>query len=111
MTILLRIILILVSLFTVFYMLRRIRKSQMNIEDTVFWMVFAFGLLLFSIFPSLADVLAKLLGVGSTVNFLFLSIIFLLLIKQFLMTIKISNLETKLKTLVQKIAIQNNDKK
>ena len=40
-----RICLILGSFFSVQYMLRRIRKAQVQIEDTIFWLIFSILLL------------------------------------------------------------------
>ena len=77
----------------------------MQIEDSLFWIFFSAGLLLISIFPQIADFFAKLLGIYSTVNFLFLFIIFILLIKIFNMNIHISQLENRLKNLAQSVAI------
>lgn len=110
MSIVLRIILIIASCLTMFFMMRKIRQSKVQIEDTIFWVIFSFVLLIVSIFPGIADILTKLLGIYSTVNFVFLLVIFILLIKLFLMTIKVSQLETKLRELIQKIAIEENMK-
>ncbi|HEM3591000.1 TPA: DUF2304 domain-containing protein, partial [Streptococcus suis] len=55
------------------------------------------------------EAISKILGIASAVNFIFLFIIFLLLINQFYLTIRISKLDTKLKSLIQKIAIKEND--
>lgn len=108
MTVILQMILIFVSILTLIFMFFKIRKAQIVIEDSLFWVLFSFWLIIFSIFPQSADYLSKLIGVESTVNFLFLSIIFIILIKLFYMTLKISKLETKIKTLAQKTAIEKN---
>ena len=50
------------------------------------------------------------LGTMSTANFIFLLMIFLLLVKSFSMSLRISQLETRLKDLVQRIALDNNDR-
>ena len=68
-------------------------------------------LVLFSIFPQIADWLAQLVGVYSTTNFIFLLIIFILLVKCFQLTMDISKLDNKVKELVQKIAIDDKEKK
>lgn len=111
MTIVLRIILIVVCLLTLIFLIRKIRQAKVQIEDSLFWIFFSAGLLLISIFPQIADFMAKVLGIYSTVNFLFLFIIFILLIKIFNMNIHISQLENRVKELVQKIAIDEKDKK
>lgn len=108
MTITFRSILIAASLCTMLLMLKRIRNSKVLIEDVIFWIIFSVLLLVMSIFPVIGDVLAGLLGIYSTVNFIFLFMIFILLIREFSMTIKISQMENKIKELTQEIAIQRN---
>ena len=106
MTTMLRILLILVSVATMGMMVRKIRQAKVQIEDSIFWMLLAMLLVVFSIFPGAADRMASLFGVYSTANFLFLFMIFILLIKVFTMTIRISQLETRLKELVQQMALE-----
>jgi hypothetical protein len=60
----------------------------------------------YSIFPQVADLCAGLLGIYATTNFLFLFAIFVLIVKVFLMTIHISQLESKVKELVQLMALE-----
>ncbi len=109
MTIVLRVILILACAMTCLYTLRKIRKSQMQIEDSLFWIAISFGLLLISIFPELANFFSGIFGVGATVNFIFLVMIFILLLKVFMMSLKMSQMEDKIKKLVQRITIINQE--
>ncbi len=105
MTTMLRILLILVSVATMGMMVRKIRQAKVQIEDSIFWILLSMLLVVFSIFPAVADGLAGLLGIYSTANFLFLFTIFLLLVKLFTMTLRMSQLETRLKELVQRMAL------
>lgn len=106
MTMTLRIVLILVCLLTFLLMMRKIRQAKVQIEAAIFWMTLALVLVVFSIFPGTADFAARVLGIYSTANFLFLFIIFLLIIKVFNMTLQMSQLETKVKELVQQMALE-----
>ena len=106
MTTTLRIALILVSVATMVLMMRKIRQSKVQIESTIFWIVLAFVLVIYSIFPSAADFCARLLGIYSTANFLFLFAIFVLIVKVFYMTIHISQLESRILELVQQMALE-----
>lgn len=106
MTITLRIVLILSSVTTFLLMMRKIRQSKVQIESAIFWIMLALVLVVFSVFPPVADFLAHCLGIYSTANFLFLFAIFLLIVKVFQMTIHISQLETRLKELVQRMALE-----
>ena len=109
MTLTLRIVLIIASVLVVFYTIRKIRKSQLNIDDSVFWIGFSVMLLIMSIFPQLVEFFTKLLGIASPVNFVFLFVIFLILIKLFKLAIDLSVTKHRLNHLIQRIAIINHD--
>ena len=102
MTTTLRIALILVSLGTFSMIMRKIRQSRMQIERIVLALV----LVVYSVFPKVADACASLLGIYATTNFLFLFAIFVLILKVFFMSIHISQLESKIKELVQAMALE-----
>lgn len=104
-----RIILVLVSWLTMWFMLRKIRQEKVQIEAAMFWVIVALILVVFSLFPSAADACARLLGIYSTPNFLFLLMIFLLMAKVFSLTLQVSQMESKQKELVQKIALAKKD--
>lgn len=105
MTMTLRAALILASLGTFLMMMKKIRQAKMQIEAAIFWIILTLVLVVYSIFPAVADYCARLLGIYSTANFLFLFLIFLLIMKVFYMTIQISQLETRVKDLVQQMAL------
>ena len=109
MTGMLRVVLIVVSLTTMAYMMHKIRQAKVQIEAALFWVIFSLVLVVFAIFPPAADACARLLGIYSTPNFLFLSMIFLLMVKIFSMTIHISKLEEKQKELIQKMALDQKE--
>ncbi len=100
-----QIILFFVTLLTCIYILRKVRKSQIRIQDCVFWIYLPFVLLVVCFFPKLAVFAANVLGIGSTVNFVFLTVIFLLLLQLFLLSMKVSKLQNKLEELIQEYAI------
>ena len=106
MTMLFRIILIIVCVLMSAGVLWKIRKAQMRIEDSVFWFGISLALVILSAFPSLATKFSEVLGIGTTVNFCFLAMIFILLLKVFLMSIKMSKVENKLNMLIQALAIK-----
>ncbi|MTM30638.1 DUF2304 family protein, partial [Turicibacter sanguinis] len=59
------------------------------------------------IVPAIPFSLANLLGFESTVNIIFFLVIFFLFIMTFLLTIRLSQTQEKLKELTHKIAIEN----
>lgn len=100
-----RIVLVFVSLLSTIEMMKKIRESKLQIEYAIFWIIFAGMILILAIFPELAFWGARILKIQSPINMIFLFIIFILLVKVFLMTIELSSLENKVKELVQKIAL------
>ena len=100
-----RLLLIFCSLLTLLFILGRIRHAKMQIEDSIFWFFFSGFLLLLSIFPQLAVWASRVLGLQAPINVVYLSIIFLLIIKQFFMTLRISQLDSRVKSLAQKLAL------
>lgn len=106
----LRIILIVVSVMTFIYISRKLKKSQLQVMDAFFWIVFSFVLMVIGVFPGIAMFFAKVVGVQSPVNFVYLVVIFLLLLRTFMLTIRISFLEEKVKSLIEEIAIRENEK-
>ncbi len=105
-----RVILIVASVLTLFYIVHKIRKSQLRIENALFWVVFAFVLVILGIFPQIAIGLSNLIGLQSPANLVFLLIIFILMVRLFQMTIEISRLEDKLRNLIQHEAIREHKK-
>ncbi|MDL2324931.1 DUF2304 domain-containing protein [Ruminococcaceae bacterium OttesenSCG-928-A16] len=106
----LRIALIVSSLLTAGFMLRHIRSAKVQIKDSVFWIIFSFFILLLSLFPNIAGWASNLLGIASPINFVFLFIIFVLLVHQFYASVRISQMETKMKLLAQQIALDEKDR-
>lgn len=107
MTLLFRIILLAVCLFTYFFLHHSIKKEKMRIEESIFWLILSLLLLVFSIFPGIPDILARLLGIYSTANFLFLFVIFILLLRLFYVNAALGKLEERVKTLVQNDALRD----
>ena len=104
------IILIAASLITAVFVIRKIRKSQFKIGDTLYWLVFCLLLLLMSILPNAVSWVSDLIGFEASSNFIFVAIIFLLLVKIFLLDARVSKNEDKLTKLTQKYAIDNEKK-
>lgn len=101
----LQIILIVASLFTFIFVILRIKKHQLNIDDSIIWILWSIVLLIFSIFPGLPNYFSKLLGFESPSNFIITGFIFLIYIMVFFQGIKISELKEKNKKLIQRLSI------
>ena len=104
MSIYFRVLLLVVSVGAIIFVLRKIRKSQVQIDDAVFWIIFMLCLVLGSIFPDIVIRVSDLIGVESPANFVFLCIIFLLLIKVFTLALQISKMKYQIQKLTQIVA-------
>lgn len=111
MTPIFRILLIVVSLLTTYYILKRIRQSKLQIEYAIFWILFSGVLIVFSLFPWLVSMFTRMIGMQLPVNFIFLLFIFVLMVKLFLMTIELSTLENKVKDLTQELALEEKERR
>ena len=103
----LRILLILVSVIAGIYAVKKIRKSQMKIENAIFWFVLAVVLAILSIFPEIVIFAAEKVGVESPVNLIYLIMIFLLFYKAFTLSVKVAQLEHKVNILTAESAINH----
>lgn len=110
MNIVLRVMLVLGAVLTMFFILRRIRTSKVQIKDSVFWIFFSVLLLVLSLFPRLAFWAAYAIGFEAPINFVYLIILFVLITHQFVLTIKVSQLEACIKTLTQEVALAEKEK-
>ena len=105
MSLTLRIALIIVCVVACLYVLRRIRRAQMEIEDAIYWILVSFALVIISIFPQIPDFLSRLLGI----RFVFLSVIFVVIVKLFSLSLEVSFLKQKLKSTIQNVAIRQKE--
>ena len=101
----LQVLLIIGCLFTYWYIIRKIKKANVRIDDVVIWIIGLFILFIFSIFPKIPTLVTKLIGVEAAVNTIFFMVIFFLFMMVFLLTVKISQLQEKLKDLTHQLAL------
>ena len=106
MSIALRVLLIIVSVMNTLNILRRIRKSKLQIDYSIFWLVFSMILIVIAVFPQIVIKLAQIIGFQSPANMVFLLVIFALMFKLFQSTLEISQLQYKIEELTQKIALE-----
>lgn len=107
MSITLRVLLLFAAVITAVWILHKIRKSKVKMEDSIYWMFFAGILLIMGLFPEISYKLATLFGVQSPANLIFLVIIFLLLEKIFTLSILVSQLEEKVTILSAEVALRS----
>lgn len=107
----LRIVLIVSAILLLVYMVKKIRQSKVKIEYTIFWLGFSVVLIIMGVFPQLVYLISDFIGFQSPVNLVFLMIIFVLIVKNFYTTLEISQLENKVDSLTQQIAINQKDER
>ena len=104
----LRIIIIAIAVLNFASVVRSVRKEKIQIEHSLFWVVFSFLLIVFGVFPQICIAASRLIGIESPANFVFAFMLLVLLVRNFTLSKELSALEVKVKELTQKIAL--NDK-
>ena len=111
MSVILRTLLLLSALVTACWILRKIRRLKVKMEDAIFWMVFAVILTIMGLFPQITYWLTNKLGMISPANLIFLIIIALLVEKVFTLSIITSQLEDKVAILSAELALRDHGMK
>lgn len=109
MTLALRIFLFVSAIVVLIFVFRKIKKSEFEIADSIFWFLFVGVLALFALFPQIAYVLSSLFGFAAPSNFIFLAVIAILLIRVFTLNAKLAHLRAKVNSLIQEIALRENE--
>lgn len=99
------IFLLLGSILTFIYIIKKIINHKMQIRDAVQWILWTFFLIIISIFPKIITFISYILGIQDNVHTIFLIIIAYLYIMLFLHSSKISKQSEKIKELTQELAL------
>lgn len=105
----LRILLIVAAALVMVFIVRKLRKSQIQVLDSIFWLFLAFGFVIFALFPQIAYSLSNVLGFESPSNFVFFAVIALMVMHNFSTTVQLAQLRDKVNQLVQEIALKEED--
>ena len=103
----LRWLLIAASILVAAWILYKIRKLKVKLEDAIFWVVFSVILLVLAIFPQISYKLSNILGIKSPANLIFLIMICILIEKIFTLSVLTSQLEEKVAVLSAELAIRS----
>lgn len=109
MTITLKIILIITSLFSCFLCIIRIKQAKLKVENSVVWLIGSIVLILMSIFYNIVEWISCKLGFMAPVNFVFSVVLVFLLMQTFIDNLRISALNEKIKDLDHYIALKENE--
>lgn len=102
----LQLVFIIASVLTFLFVILKIRKHGLSIDDAIIWIVWSILLLVVSIFPGIPTWISEQLGFISTSNFIFCLFILFLYFMLFTQTTEISKLKEKNKELIQKLSIK-----
>lgn len=105
-----RIVLVLGAVIVFIFVLRKLKKTEMSIANSVFWLLFAAALVVAAVFPGVVFFFSNLLGIESPSNFIFLCVIAFLFIRCFTLTVEVSNLKERLDVLAQEVALRDHER-
>lgn len=101
----LRIALILITIIYLFLLIRTIRKKNLQVSFSAFWMVSGIGLILALAIPYLIEIIAKALGFDLPSNMVFCLTIFIAFYMIFKITIKLSQENKRNTALIQEVSM------
>ena len=94
----LRVFLVCGALLAFLVVVRKIKKTDMQAGDSVFWLILCGALVVVAVFPQL--------GFASPSNFVLLLVIAILMVKVFSLSSDVARLRQKMTTLIQEIALK-----
>ena len=107
----LRLIMLVIIVFLFIFFISMLRRKKLDLKYCLLWLIGLFGVAIFCAFPVLLDNLSNLLGIGVPVNTLFLVCIAFLTCICISLTIVVSRLSVRLRTLTQNMAISEHERK
>ena len=107
MTIRLQVIMLAVIIILFIYMGNQLRRRNLNLKYSLVWLFCIAGVALFCIFPDLLSNVSVFLGIETPVYALFLICIVVLTLICISLTVAVSRLNDRLRTITQNIAIKD----
>lgn len=98
-------ILLVVSILVLIYVVYTVIKNKMNVHYSIIWILWAIGMIIISLFPSIVDSISRLLGIQYSSNTIFLIFIFLLYCLSFYLYLTISKHNEEIIKLNYEIAL------
>lgn len=96
---------VIISLVLIAYIVHSVKKRQLSIEESLFWIIGAIIALFLSVFPNTFDSMAKIFGISYPPALFFLLAIIFLTFNSFKNSMKIAKQQEKIIDLAQEIAI------
>lgn len=107
MSISLRVILFICSVFYLGIVARKIRRSSLRLGDGIVWILIAVFFILISLIPEIIYWFCDQVGIMSPANFVYLLIFMFLLLQLFYASLRISALEARVNRLAQEVALRD----
>ncbi len=107
MSINLRIVLITVVLIYLFVIIKQIKKKKLQINFCIIWIIISTLLIIAVSIPNFIETISKSLGFEVASNMVFFLTIFIAFYLIFMLTMRISQENTKTRELIQEISILN----
>lgn len=105
----LRLFILASAIIVLFFVFRKLKKSEFEIADSIFWFLFVAMLTILACFPQIAYTFASLLGFAAAVNFVFFAVIGILIIRVFTLNAKVAHLRIKTNRLIQELALREKE--
>ena len=100
-----RFLLVIAAVYAFYFVMHNIKKTRLQIVDSLFWFFFSLMLLLLAVFPGITFFFSRILGIESPANLIFLFMVAILLHRVFVQALRISQLDNKIKELTQNMAL------
>ena len=101
----LRAVLLICAVLVLYFIVRKLKMSQIQVLDSVFWLFFSLSLVLLAVFPGIAVFVSRFFGFMAPSNFVFVYVIAVLVMRDFSNTVKIAKLREKVNGLIQEVAL------
>lgn len=106
MTELLRVEMLIISIIFMIVVVKSINKRKLWLQYSILWIIIAFALVVFLIFPGFVQWCANLVSIETPSNFIYLIAIIALSLITFSLTIIISKQSEMIKNIVQMVSIE-----
>ncbi len=106
MTLQLRLVLVACAVLLLAYVIRKLRKSSLEIADSIFWIALSVLLIVIAAFPELVFWTSATIGFASATSFVFFCGVIVVLARTFALELKVAQLKKKLTKLTQTEALK-----
>lgn len=104
-----QILIIVFLLFSIGFIINKIKQNRLELKYALGWILLCLVIGVFTVFPKLLNLSANAMGIELPINMLFFIGFCLSLAIIFMLTVIVSSLANKLKTLTQEVAILKNE--